>query len=157
MSNVLSIAALVLMIPASILANFLTPTFVNWLLSRSKKSLDKRIARLEQRLADLEQFPTISEAEDHILWGITALKISIAHLATTVFVVAYGALVLVKSNPTPLDALSPILLLTVASDALMILRLRYRRDFRYKRSPKVREGLRKSISELKAIQDNWVS
>jgi hypothetical protein len=153
---VLAIIGLVVMIPASMVANFLTPTFVNWLLSRSKKSLDKRIIKLEQRLAELEKYPTISEAEDHILWGITTLKISISNLTATVFAVAYlGALVLVRSHTAEIAAFSPILLLLVASNTLIVLRLRYQRGFRYKRSPNVREGLRKSISELKDIQANW--
>ena len=156
-SLALSILALVLMIPASILANFLTPTFVSWFLSRNKKSLDKRIAMLEQRLAELKKYPTISEAEDHILWGITQLKIRMSNLATMVFVVAFGALTLVDSHSTALAAFSPILLLIVASDIFVTVRLRYEKGFRYQRSPNVREGLQKSISELKDIQKNWAA
>lgn len=73
----LAVAALVLALPFSLLGNILTPLLLNWFSTRTRASLEKRIAKLEKKLAELETYPPIDEAQDRIIWGITALKMAI--------------------------------------------------------------------------------
>lgn len=69
----LAVLGLVLMIPASMLANMLTPKLMNWWAQRSEASLRKRIKMLEDKLAEFEKHELISETDDFILRGIQAL------------------------------------------------------------------------------------
>lgn len=150
---VLSIVALVLMIPASMVANLLTPLFVNWLVSWSRSSLESRIAKLEKQLTELEQHPAIDEVQDQILWGITNLKMRILDVTSTVAVIGYfGARTIANPDTDAFKLFSLWVFIILNLNTFLTLRLRYQKDFRFKRSPKVREGLLKSINELKAIR-----
>lgn len=55
--------------PVSMLANMFTPLFLNWFAKRTWASLNKRIAKLETKLAKFEAHPAITEVEDQILSG----------------------------------------------------------------------------------------
>jgi hypothetical protein len=150
---VLSIVALVLMIPASMVANLLTPLFVNWLVSWSRSSLESRIAKLEKQLAELEQHPAIDEVQDQILWGITNLKMRMMEVTSTVAIIGYfGARTIANPDADAFKLFSVWVFIILNLTTFLTLRLRYQKDFRFKRSPKVREGLLKSINELKAIR-----
>lgn len=153
---VLSIAALVLMIPASMVANLLTPLLANWIATSSKRSLDNRIAKLEKQLAELEQNPATDEVQDQILWGITNLKMRISQVTSAVAITGYfGVRAIANPDTLAFERFSEWVFIVLILDTFLMLRLRYQKDFRFKRSPKVREGLLKSIHELKQIQDNW--
>jgi hypothetical protein len=53
-SFVLAVMALVLMVPANLFANFLTPKLKDWWAERSKASLQKRIKNIEDQLTESE-------------------------------------------------------------------------------------------------------
>lgn len=153
---VLSIAALVLMIPASMVANLLTPLLANWIATSSKKSLDNRIAKLERQLAELEQNAVTDEVQDEILWGITNLKIRMLQVTSAVAITGYlGVRAIANTNTQMFDQFSEWVFVVLIVNMIVTLQLRYKKDFRFKRSPRVRESLLKSIHELKEIQNNW--
>jgi hypothetical protein len=72
--NIVSLVALLLAFPLSLLANLATPKIRNWWAERSKTALENRIRKLEAELRKLEaeleflnQCPPMSEAEKEIL------------------------------------------------------------------------------------------
>ena len=56
---ILSLLTLILMYPAGLLINLTTPLVANWLAKWSRSSLEKRISKLENKLAELEKNPAI--------------------------------------------------------------------------------------------------
>ena len=69
-SLVISIAALVLTIPCSIIANMVTPKLRNWWAARSRQSLEARISTLQAELARGELLPAMTVTEEYIFMGI---------------------------------------------------------------------------------------
>jgi hypothetical protein len=153
---VLAVVALVLMLPANLLANFLTPLIQNWIATWGKTSLENRITKLEGELAELEKHPVIDEVQDQLLWGITSLKIAILSAAGGVIVVILlGVETLANKQTTEFKLFNAVTALILTANLLNSLILRYSKGFRHKRSPKVRAGLREAIDELKEIHSNW--
>jgi hypothetical protein len=74
----LAIAALLLMIPANVFANALTPKVLNWWASRSKASLKERITALIKKLEEYKALPELTLTEDIILFGINGLFLMFA-------------------------------------------------------------------------------
>lgn len=70
---VLALAALVLMIPANILANVLTPKLKTWWAERSEASLRGKIVELQTELSEMEHHKSIADAEHHLLLGVETL------------------------------------------------------------------------------------
>jgi hypothetical protein len=64
---VLAIAAIVLAIPFSLIANLITPKIRNWWAERSVAALKRRIAELERRLKMVETYDLLSESEEVIM------------------------------------------------------------------------------------------
>jgi hypothetical protein len=64
---VLAVVSLVLLLPASIFANLITPKVKDWWTEGSQALLLKRIAALEEELGRGAAIPPISEVEDFIL------------------------------------------------------------------------------------------
>jgi hypothetical protein len=152
----LGILAILLMYPVGVLINLTTPLVRNWIATWSKTSLDKRIAKLESELSELEKNPPITEAEDHILWGLKANQMRTIAFGTVILGVLYFAVeVLADVNSAKYKLFRSFVVGVLVFGFLMQLQLRYEHDFRYLRSPRNREALRKSIAELKKIQENW--
>jgi len=154
---VLSIIAILLMYPVGVLINLTTPRIANSIAARGKSSLKKRISKLEEKLAALEKNPPIDEVQDEVLWGIKSVKMRIVGVENTIIVVVYVAVVVFvrPSNASSFKELSYLFLFMLALNMITILAMRYHRDFRYLRSPKNRENLRRTIRELKTILENW--
>jgi len=89
---VLAIAALVLMVPANVVSNVLTPLLLNWFATWSNAALERRIAKLENQLAELEKNPAIDEAQEQILWGITTLRMMALSLSSALLLIFYVGL-----------------------------------------------------------------
>ena len=150
---VLAIAALVLMIPASVVSNILTPLLLNWLATWSSASLEKRIAKLENHLAELEKNPAIDEVQEHILWGITSLRMMGLSLASgLVLVFRLGMDLVADQTSYAYKRLNVLTFAIVVVNGIAIFMLRYAHDFRYKRSPTLRKQLRKAIDDLKTLR-----
>jgi len=64
---VIGILAIVLTIPLSLVANLMTPSIKNWWAARSTASLRKRIDKLENQLAEYEQYTEMSEEGELIM------------------------------------------------------------------------------------------
>ncbi len=153
-----TLAALVLAIPLSMLANILTPFFVNWLAKRSHVSLNNRIAKLEAQLAEFEKFPAITEAEDEILWGLKRVQIRMVGTETTIVaVVLLSVAALTDTASYKHMVLSSLAMLAIALGVVSQMWLRYGRDFRFMRSPRNRKSLQTAIADLKKIRDSWPS
>jgi hypothetical protein len=156
---VLSVLALILMLPVAILANLLTPKLRNWWSERSIASLKKRIENLEKQLADYEQnYPLLTPTEHHILRGI-----DVVGMVTAVGVQMIAVLILVGTVVVPslwrthgrvqVDYRLPLTLLAFValafSFSVIMVVLKGIAKFRRKRSPIDRDFLRESIEKLK--------
>jgi hypothetical protein len=153
---ILAALSLVLMYPVGLLINLTTPAVQNWVASRSKTSLLKRITLLENELSELEKNAAISEAEDQILWEIQNTKSMVIAMASGVTFVIYLGVAAIADRLNPsFRTFSEIVLVVVFLNLPLQLMLRYKHDFRHERSPRRREALRNSIQELKRIRDSW--
>ncbi|MFZ0884838.1 MAG: hypothetical protein WAN14_15675 [Candidatus Acidiferrales bacterium] len=153
---VLAILALVLMLPVNLLANVITPTIANYVFTRTKKSLIKRITRLEGQLAEVEKNPAITEVENQILWGLRSIHIRIIGVESITIIVFYfgiSALADIHNQAYKLF-FAFVFVILILNFALQIY-LRYEHDFRFNRSPDRRKALSTEIEKLKKIQANW--
>jgi len=103
---VLALAALLATVPLAILGNILTPKVKDWWASRSFKSLQSRIARLEQELTTA---PTIEEclvsALKKSLWGLFMLVCLVLSLGfTTLLQIQKAEVSMVKPATTFLES-----------------------------------------------------
>lgn len=152
----LAILGIILMYPIGVLINLTTPSIANVLASRTKKSLDNRIAKLERELAKLELNSPTDEVQDQILWELTNLKMRILGATNALLLLFYfSAHFFMSVKSSEFRGFTWMILLVVIADTIGMLALRYRKGFRYSRSPKVRAGLKKAIEELKVLQANW--
>jgi O-antigen/teichoic acid export membrane protein len=150
---VLAIAALILMIPASMVSNVLTPLLLNWIASWSSAALEKRIAKLENELAELEKNPAIDEVQEQILWGITTVRGMVLSLSTGVVLIFYvGIGMLANQTTRDYKRLTITIWAMLIVSIVGLLKLRYTHDFRYKHSPTVRKQFRKAIEDLKKLR-----
>ena len=69
----LGLVALLLMLPANLVANFLTPVLKDWWATRSIASLKRRINKMENTLVQVEAIPPFSPYEHCIVYGISQL------------------------------------------------------------------------------------
>jgi hypothetical protein len=153
---ILSIVALALMYPVGVLINMTTPLIANWIAARTKKSLEKRIVKLEGELAEFEKTEPITEVESEILWGIRSLKIFLVSVTSMIALIFYWGIRSISDvKSAGLGNFSVVVVSILIANLIWQTLLRYEHDFRYFRSPKNRENLRKSIQELKKIRDSW--
>jgi hypothetical protein len=156
--TILAIVAIALMYPVGVLINLTTPLVQNWIAARSKVSLIKRIALLESKLAKLEENPPITEVEDHLLWGIKNLKITVFGAANGITFVFYlGMRTVGDTSTTKFQTFSIFIMCVLTFNLVMQMGLRRGRDFRFERSPRTRKNLRTAIDDLKKILASWPS
>jgi len=152
----LGIFALLLAYPLDVIAHLTTPMWRNWIAKRSLGSLINRISTLEKTLAELETNPVIDEVQNQIFWEITRVRITVLYATSAVVLVIYlGIRAVADTNTTAFHDFSMWVGFVVMVTVIMMLRERYGRDFRYKRSAKRRENLREAIENLKHLRDNW--
>ena len=152
----LSIVALLLMYPVGVLINMTTPLIQNWIATSTKASLDRRILKLETMLAKLEKSPPIDDVQNELLWGIRSIKIALLAATGTIVTVVYAAVhSLMSPDSQQFKEFATLAVLILVANFMQMLFLRYRRDLRHMRSPRVRENLSKAIAGLKEIQSNW--
>jgi hypothetical protein len=153
---ILAIIAILLMYPVGLLINLTTPLVANLIASRSKASLIKRIARLENELDELEKIPPISDVENEILWKLTNLKMTIIGFSSIVMMVMYmGIRVVSDPNNASLTTFATTTAFVVISNFALQLWLYFHRDFRTLRSPDRRKNLRSTIENLKKLREDW--
>lgn len=152
LSVVLWIVGLFVAYTVGVFSNLTSPAIGNWIARWNERSLANRIALLEGRLAEVEASPPITEVEEHILWGITSVKIAILNGSNFLLFVAYYCVKAVTTDPNKFHEVVAVLTIVFIGNMILILRLRYAHDFRYKHSPRRRDGLRKAIADLRAIQ-----
>lgn len=73
----IGLLALFLAVPLAVIGNILTPKILNWWAARSRAALEKRIAKLEAELADMDSKETITLIEGHTLSQIEMLRRSV--------------------------------------------------------------------------------
>jgi hypothetical protein len=128
----------------------------NWIATWGYRSLENRIGKLEGQLADLDRFPTISEVEDQILWGIQALRVSILSASSGIIVIVMAAVdTFAKNAGMDTRSFTGLGVLILTANLVNSLIMRYSKGFWHQRSPRVRAGFAKSIAELKRIHANW--
>jgi hypothetical protein len=151
---ILGIATLILMYPVGVMINMTTPLLQNWLATRTRASLDKRIAKLEGQLANLEQIPEIDAVQNQILWEIKSVKLdAMGNLGVVLMMILLGVSVITRGEAPAFIGFSRIVLVIVILNSILMLLKRYQHDFRYLRSPDVRKSLRTAITELKRVRD----
>jgi hypothetical protein len=73
-SFVLAVAALLLMLPGSMLANMLTPVFISWMGRWSEAGIRRELTKAENKLAEYEaKYEMISMTEDYALQALIHL------------------------------------------------------------------------------------
>jgi hypothetical protein len=151
---IISIVALVAAYPLSLLANLTTPFIVTWFVRWSRSSLEDRIAGLERTLQDLEKEPPIDEVQDQTLWEIKHAKITVLGGVSSVVIVIYFALKAIPGiSVDGLHVCAFFVFTTLGFNMVVMLKQRYERDFRFRRSPTVRRDLRKAIENLKNLRE----
>ena len=151
---IISIVALVAAYPSSLLANLTTPFIVTWFVRWSRSSLENRIAGLERTLQDLEKEPPIDEAQEQILWGIKHAKITVLGAVSNIAIIIYFALKAIPGiSVDGLHVCAFFVFTTLGLNMVFMLKERYERDFRFRRSPTVRRDLRKVIANLKQLRE----
>jgi hypothetical protein len=147
-SIVISVTALLLVIPLNVVSNILTPMLKNWWATRSEASLRKRIQKLEARSSKMETLPLLSEFEAMLLIGIEVFiqfMMSISGMVLTLYALLRGL------QHNPLDSLTSRFIL-IFLFAIMAIGTRWQNffsKFRLERSLKYREKLRKNIEGLR--------
>jgi hypothetical protein len=157
---VLGVLALLLMLPASIFANILTPKLKNWWAERSVAATRKRIEKLEKELALCEPYPLLNELEDSVVKAVEGIGMLLALclyflavilLTTTPMIRMIGPAVVV-GPPALIFRAVTVLLSLIGAGASVASSLVFRKlgTAREKQSPSSREALRESIEKLKA-------
>jgi hypothetical protein len=153
---ILSVLAILLMYPVGLLINLTSPVIQNWIATRSKKSLERRIEILENELASWENNPPTTEVEDQILWAIQNMKIIFYGTQSGLVMFIIIAIYTIE-RPSASAARELLLLYAIvaATNLWMMYRVRYAKGFRWERSLKIRESRRKTITDLRTLRDNW--
>ena len=153
---ILAVLAIVLMYPVGLLINLTTPMVADWIATRSKAALIRRIAKLEARLAELEKDPALTDFENYLLWGQQRIQIVVIGAVSGLTIVVYaGVRALSDVTSGQFQVFSKIVFFILILDAALQLRFRYERGFRSARSPDNRRILRTAIEDLKKIRDTW--
>ena len=143
---VLSVIALILLVPLNLLSNILTPKIQNWWAERSLANTRRRIQRIEE---DLIEYQEMSEVDDQILSGIEGVL-----LLVSLAVVLCAAILLISSEKVPVQEKRPLeMLAAVAAIATALfvfgISTAFSR-FRRRRSPFNRNIQRQYLEALKA-------
>jgi hypothetical protein len=158
---VLSIAGLVLMVPAGFIVNIFTPVLLNKLAELTDASLNKRIEKLEANLADLEMnHPLMTLTEHHIVFGILG-TLQLLSYGLKVFGIVLIVTAIEPNSPTwGLTRHFYELMWIMVGLGLQFLPYAWRKAvvknlevYQQNHSPIFRERLRKSICELRAIRE----
>jgi hypothetical protein len=80
----LAVIALVSMLPANLLANFLTPRIQNWWAGRSRASLVRRISELEKIVRDAKSVPPFTPFEHVVVFGLSVLGRMVMSVTTLI-------------------------------------------------------------------------
>ena len=100
----------------------------------------------------------MTEFEEMFLWHGKSTRI-LVYFALAVTLGAIYAIALLLEPPFPekfwVFAFNSALLGAVLSLVASMLEERFQRDFWFKRSPRIREGLRNQITDLKKILAGW--
>lgn len=143
----LSIVALVLMVPAAILANVVTPKIQNWWASRSRASLVKRIDKLERRRDGWEHFELITPTEEIVL---NSIQILLACVIPGVFGIGYVAISsLFEHSKDP--AIIIILFVLLLAAFLAMWGAQQITQYREPRSSRSRDYLKRELEMLKLV------
>jgi hypothetical protein len=146
-ASVLTVIGLVLLLPASIAANLLTPKIKNWWSERSIASLRERVEKLEKEFAEIEAFPLISDAESRILELLMASTYLLVTLGWVCTACEFMALITLQRRLGDLAfaiGFGPIIILIVIWGIAMGRAV----TFYNERSPAVRRKLEESIQKL---------
>jgi hypothetical protein len=155
---IVAVLGILLLYPMGLLINMTTPLVQSWMARRAKSSLENRIDRLQRNLAELEEKPAITEFEEMLLWHVKSTRILLYWAMTlTVGGIYVIVLLLEPAHPETLwvYAVNTGLLGAVLALVTSMLEERFQRDFWFKRSPRIREGLRNQIADLKKILEGW--
>jgi len=140
------------MLPANLLANFLTPVLKNWWAERSVASARKRVQKLEAELATIEKdHPETNQGLAAILTAVEGLSI-VAYLSSVAILFALFTIVTADSLKVSkgLVIMNMILyVITLIMLLLMIYAIEKVTSFGKKISPRYRKSLRESIESLK--------
>lgn len=146
----ISILALILAFPLSLLANLLTPRIRNWWAERSIASLTYRIGDLEKELAGLQE-PVISDGEDRILRAVTFIGAMLTQFVGFLILFALlfaRELIHLEMAESHLKDLSTLVVVfTFGVQAIIVFPSL---GFLRKRSQVYRDRLKKEIEGLKA-------
>jgi|SRR5580692_1391914 hypothetical protein len=150
----LGIIALVLMIPANLLANFLTPVLKNWWATRSIKitSLKKRIEKLETSLSKIETIPVLTPFQHSVLRGIAQIGWLISSVGNLVIglVIILSVWYELAGNRIPDFVFGLLFSFTIAKMIVLQLTVARLASAAAMGTEKGREELRASIDKLKA-------
>lgn len=145
---ILSIAAIALAIPLSVIGNLLTPKVRNWWAGRSAKAMRRRINELEENLADMEKYSLISEVEEEMLSMLPKLDMFI----TETIMLALGAVMALVTVNGREFAWKATLIGVGTIAVLALSRIAIFGDtytFIRRRSPSQRNRVRSQIEKLK--------
>jgi hypothetical protein len=151
---IISICALVLAFPLSLLANLLTPKIKNWWAERSEASMRKRIIKLEEELAHREEYhPVLTLFETYALLGIE-LTLMLGAFALISFAASVAFLFVNKILVVPKIQEAYAVFITVGAIVIssgvnfgVVPKIS---NLRQRDSPRGRNRMKNSISELKA-------
>lgn len=141
----LGVLALILMIPAAIFANAITPKIQNWWASRSRASLLKRIDSLAGRLRKWERNAAVTETEDILLSAVQTILLCLS--AGLLAVGLAGTQFLHRFQSTEYFPFVLLLVLVAFLGAIGAQRVHH---FREPRSPQARAFLKREIESLRA-------
>jgi len=129
---------------------------VRWFATRTRASLEKRIRKLENKLAEAERYPPLDPVQNHILWEIKSVKLHVIALSVGVIYMIYlGVRVVANPDTHSFKEFSGVVSLIVVLGVIETLRMRYERDFRWIRQAAYRENLRKAVKDLKELREKW--
>jgi hypothetical protein len=144
--------------PGNLLVKAVTLTIQKWIGERGKRSLLKRIGKLETELASLGAITPLTETENHILWGITSVRILLMGITNIVIAVIYfGISTTADQHSDGYKTFTAFVIAFFVANGYSMLRERYRSDYRYIHDPRRKAALIKSIEDLKHIRDTWGS
>jgi hypothetical protein len=161
------ILAIVLSYALGVFTNLTTPVVryvvgktarasVNWLATWSRSSLEKRITKLENKLAEPEKAPAIDEVQNQMFWAIRGVKMETINVGQGIILTIFlGVRCLTDPHSRAFAEFSFWVLFIMLFSTMSILAMRYHRDFRWKRSQGYRDALRKGIEELKELRNRW--
>ncbi len=146
----LTIVLFVLTLPLSYFAIWSYPRLENWWASRSRRSLQKRIAKLEWELVKLEALPLMSGIEEKLTTGITQIAFLISIGFHFVFSLALISIyMLVKPTETVVITFWFCIIMVMNVALSLISTKGFRKSLRFNSSI-ARKRVKSSIARLSA-------